>query len=118
MEFLLRNDWIQRLLGIKMKESDGFFPDIFGEIYDDSNKKIDVELEYRAEHYAKHGHAFGGCHLILSFIKYPEVRFVKGVPVWSFYEGHRNDQYLDLCLFENINFDFSNYNPDEISSQY
>jgi hypothetical protein len=32
IEFLLRNDWIQRQLGIKMFGSDGFFHDIIGEM--------------------------------------------------------------------------------------
>jgi hypothetical protein len=45
VEFLLRNDWVQRLVGIKMDNSNGLFPDIKGEIYDGSGDKIYVEAE-------------------------------------------------------------------------
>lgn len=116
IEFLLRNDWIQRRLGIFMPSTNGFFPDIKGEIYDGSGDKIRVEVEYRAENYAHHGHAYAGCDLILSFIKSPEVVFVKGVPVWSFYEGYKNDRWGILCLDSDIKRDFSEYkDPDEMT---
>lgn len=107
IEFLLRNDWIQRQLGVKMDSSDGFFPDIKGEIYDYSGDKIRVEVEYRAENYVKHGHLFRGCDLIISFIRGHNIRFIKGIPVWSFYEGGYSDKYVTLCLNDDMDFDFN-----------
>lgn len=107
IEFLLRNDWIQRQLGIKMGDSNGFFPDIKGEIYGGTGDKISVEVEYSAENYSLHGHAFKGCDLILSFLRRPNVRFIKGIPVWSFYECYGNDKFVSLCLYDDVKFDFS-----------
>lgn len=106
IEFLIRNDWIQRQVGIKMFPSTGFFPDIHGEIYDYSGDKIKVEIEFRAENYILHGHPFGGCDLILSFVRNLNTRIIRGVPVWSFYKGDLKDKFWDLCLPDDINTDF------------
>lgn len=112
IEFLLRNDWVQRRVGIKMESSNGLFPDIVGEIYDEIGGKITVEVEYRAENYIQHGHAFKGCNLVISLIRSEETRFVKGVPVWSFY--YKDGQDLIFCLDDDINYDFDNHAPDTI----
>lgn len=109
IEFLLRNDWMQRRLGIKMNGSNGFFPDIKGEIYDGTGDLIKVEVEYRAENYIAHGHAFRGCDLILSFVKSPDIVFIKGIPVWSFYEAYKNDRWGLFCLNSDMRYDFSNH---------
>lgn len=85
IEFLLRNDWVQRRLGIKM--------------------------EYHAENYRHHGHAFKGCDLIISLIRSEETRFVKGVPVWSFY--YRDEDELIFCLDDDINYDFNKHGEDD-----
>jgi hypothetical protein len=113
MEFLIRNDWIQRLVGIKMSPSNGFFPDLCAEIYDESGEKIRVEAEYRAENYAAHGHSYRGCDLILSFIRKPEVRFIKGIPVWSFYEQINQTYPCELSLYDDIAYDFYNHDKKE-----
>jgi len=111
LEFLLRNDWIQRDLGIRMNSSNGLFPDIKGEIYDDPETKIRVEVEYYAETFGLHKHNPRGCHLILSFIRKPCTRVYKTVPVWSFYK-QINDE-LHFCLYDDIDFDFDKYNPED-----
>lgn len=110
IEFLLRNDWLQRRLGIKMTGSNGLFPDIIGEIYDELGGKIRVEVEYHAENYQRHGHAFKGCDLIISLTRGEEVRFVKGVPVWSFYI--RDGDELVFCLDDDINYNFDTHEAD------
>lgn len=110
IEFLIRNDWVQRRLGIKMTGSNGLFPDIFGEIYDNEGGTIAVEIEYHAESYRIHGHSFKGCDLIISLTRGEEVRFVKGVPVWSFY--YRDGDELVFCLDDDINYDFSKHGED------
>lgn len=109
IEFLLRNDWIQRRVGIRMPSSNGFFPDIKGEIYDGTGDPIKVEVEFWAENYKLHGHEFKGCDLILSFFRSPETRFVKGVPVWSFYECYKNDKWGLFCLDSDIRYNFDEH---------
>lgn len=104
IEFLLRNDWVQRRLGVKMFGSNGMFPDIIGEIYDEEGGKIRVEVEHYAEHYIAHGHAFKGCDLVISLIRCQETRFAKGVPVWSFY--YKDYDELVFCLDDDILYDF------------
>lgn len=118
LEFLLRNDWIQRQLGIKMDGSNGFFPDIKGEIYDGTGDKINVEVEYRAENYITHGHLFRGCDLILSFIRNPNTHIIKGIPVWSFYKAEPNERYIEECLWEDMNFDFDAYSDERIIERF
>lgn len=111
IEFLLRNDWVQRKIGIKMKSSNGLFPDVKGEIYDEEGGPIRVEIEYWAENYKKHRHPFGGCDLIISFFRKPNTRVVGGCPVWSFYTGGLNSRDMKYCLLDDINFNF--YHNDE-----
>lgn len=102
IEFLLRNEWVQRRLGIKMDISNGLFPDIKGEIFDGSGTPIRVEVEYWAENYKAHNHPFGGCNLILSFFRQPNTRVVRGVPVWSFYVGKKSSSIMRFCLNDDI----------------
>lgn len=116
IEFLIRNDWVQRMVGIKMPTTNGLFPDIKGEIYDGSGDRIQVEVEYRAENYVSHGHSYRGCDLILSFLKSPEVRMIKGIPVWSFYEAYKSDKWGVLTLFSDIKYDFADhFDEDELT---
>lgn len=114
IEFLLRNDYIQRKIGIKMDgSSNGLFPDIKGEIYDGSGIKIRVEVEYKAINYVIHKHPYRGCDLILSFIRQVGQRFLKGCPIWSFYvDRGESDRYLEYTLNDDINHDFDK--PDEL----
>lgn len=107
IEFLLRNLWVQKRIGIKFDKSNGLFPDVKGEIFDGSGDKINVEVEYWAENYKSHGHKFGGCDLILSFFRKPQTRIVRGVPVWSFYVGEETSRNFKFSLLDDINFDFS-----------
>jgi hypothetical protein len=122
IEFLVRNDWIQRRMGLRMpKVTNGFFPDLKSLIRatkdDPKEVPINVEVEFWAENYRMHGHAFRGCDLILSFFRTPDTRFVKGVPVWSFYECYRNDKWGMLCLDRDIRYDFSEHiDVDELNA--
>ena len=103
MEFILKNDWVQRMIGIKFKIKPGFFPDLIGEIYDDKGGAITVEIEYQAENYNRHHHLWGGCDLILSFIRNKDTNCVRGVPVWSFYKkGNKGSNKLFYCLDDDI----------------
>lgn len=113
IEFLIRNDWVQKILGIKMSPSNGLFPDIKGEIYDGSGDKIKVEVEYSAHNYILHRHPFGGCDLIISFLRKREVRFIKGIPVWSFYMLPNTGKLCPLCLYSDINTDFDDIQYEE-----
>lgn len=96
IEFLLRNEWVQRKIGIEMKESDGLFPDIQGIIFDEERTPIDVEVEYHAQNYKLHRHPYGKCDLILSFKRKPDERIVSGVPVWSFYKEKHDGLHFTL----------------------
>ncbi len=112
LEFLIRNDWIQRRIGIKASlVVNGLFPDIKGEIYDGIGGKIRVEVEYKAENYSNHKHPWGGCDLILSFIRNSGTRIIRGCPVWSFY--YKKKDTLVYCLEDDIGFNFNEYVPDE-----
>lgn len=113
IEFYLRNDWIQRMLGIKCRTSNGLFPDLKAEIYDHTRQKIRVEAELWAENYTMHDHEFAGCDLILSFFRQPNTKMVRGCPVWSFYKGSKNANTFDLCLFEDINYNFSTHHIED-----
>lgn len=112
LEFLIRNDWVQRMVGIKMFPTNGFFPDIKGFIYDGTDFPIMVEVEYKAENYSRHFHPFGGANLILSYIRYSKSRIIRGCPVWSFYKIE--NKKLIYCLDEDINFNFNEKNNDSI----
>lgn len=122
IEFLVRNDWIQRKLGLRMpRVTNGFFPDLRSFVLADrchpEEIPISVEVELWAENYRMHGHEYRGCDLILSFFRSPETRFVKGVPVWSFYECFRNDKWGLLSLYGDIKYDFSEHiDEDELSN--
>lgn len=107
LEFLLRNDWVQRKIGIKMAESNGLFPDIKGEIYDRYGGLIRIEVEFWAENYKLHKHGYKACDLILSYFRTPEVNFVQGIPVWSFYKGYKEDDIYQFCLNEDISKNFN-----------
>lgn len=109
IEFLLRNEWVQRMTGIKMSGSNGLFPDVKGELFDEFKTKIDVEVEYWAENYKEHGHRFGGCHLILSLFRKPTTRIIRGVPVWSFYTGQKSSRFFKYCLKDDINYNFDSH---------
>jgi len=87
IEFLLRNDWIQRKLGFKLPTtSNGRFPDITAHTYDQYKTKIEVEVEYKAEHFIIHKHNTVYCDLILSFIRSNKNTNISGIPIWSFYK--------------------------------
>lgn len=83
--------------------SNGWFPDVVGEIYDAEGGQIRVEVEYWAENYKSHGHPFGACDLIISFLRTPGTSMVRGVPVWSFYTGKKTSRYFKFCLWDDIN---------------
>lgn len=118
IEFLVRNEWIQRRIGLRMpRVTNGFFPDLKCVILPDSEhpkeEPISVEVEFWAENYSSHGHPFKGCDLIISFFRTPDTVFVKGVPVWSFYECYRNDKWGIFTLDSDIRYDFKNHvDPD------
>lgn len=109
IEFLLRNEWIQRRIGIRMQTSNGLFPDVKGEVFDGTGLPIKVEVEYWAENYKSHGHPFGGCDLILSLFRQPNTKIVRGVPVWSFYVGKKSNTKMKYCLTEDIFGDDNEY---------
>ncbi len=44
--------------------------------------------------------------MILSFLRKEKTRFLKGIPVWSFYIEFLNDKFCDLTLWDDINTDF------------
>lgn len=106
IEFLLRNEWIQRKLGIRMRYSNGLFPDVTGDVFDGTGLPIKVEVEYWAENYKIHGHPFGGCHLIISLFRKPKTRVIKGVPVWSFYVWDKVSRNMRFCLYEDVSYNF------------
>lgn len=112
LEFLIRNEWMQRRLGFSIPPSNGLFPDVRGTIFDKDQIKIRVEVEYRAENYGLHGHPFGKADLVLSFIRRPHKKIIRGCPIWSFYVQTGNGK-LEYCLDRDINFDFLKYNSDE-----
>lgn len=116
IEFLLINEWVQHQVGVKMGSSNGFFPDIKGHIFNDPDTSIRVEVEYRAENYILHGHSFRGCDMILSFVRNPDTRIIKGIPVISFYEARKNDRCGILCLLDDMQYDFDNHvDEDELT---
>lgn len=112
LEFLIRNQWIQRRVGFSIPQSNGLFPDVHGIIFDKDQTKIRVEVEYRAENYGRHGHPFGKADLILSFIRGTKKKIIRGCPVWSFYTQVGGKQ-LQYCLDKDINFDFLKYTPSD-----
>lgn len=112
IEFLLRNEWVQHQVGIKMFDSNGFFPDIKGHIFNDPTTPIKVEVEYRAENYIAHGHSFRGCDMILSFVRNPEIRIIKGIPVVSFYSAYKSDKFGELCLWDDVVYDYDNHDEE------
>lgn len=114
LEFLIRNDWVQKKIGIKIAHSNGLFPDVKGEIYDGTGDRILVEVEFWAENYKRHGHRFGGCDLILSFFRKPDTRIIRGIPVWSFYTGSTKSRMFTFCLMDDILFDFGKNNKKHI----
>lgn len=116
IEFLLRNEWIQHQIGIRMKSSNGLFPDIKGHIFSGNQEPINVEVEYWAENYKQHEHPFAGCDLILSFLRLPKTKVVKGCPVWSFYSGAQKSRVFSYCLRDDIGYDFKD--SSEIESPY
>lgn len=109
IEFFLRNQWVQRMVGVQCNESNGYFPDLKAHIYGDSTTKINVEMEYWAQNYKAHKHPYGGCDLIISFLRLQDTRFIAGVPVWSFYKGKRNGEIFEFCLFDDMNYDFGSH---------
>jgi hypothetical protein len=111
VEFLMRNDWIQRRIGIKINSCNGLFPDLKGEIYDGSGDPIMVEAEYLAHNYQEHKHylSCNKCDLILSFIRKSHVRTITGVPIWSFYKSESNSDELTFCLYDDIAYDFGSH---------
>lgn len=66
-----------------------------------------VELEYDASNFVLHGQKPWVVDLIISFCRRDSVRFVCGVPVWSFYKyGCKADKLLDWTFDTDMRTDF------------
>jgi hypothetical protein len=52
--------------------------------------------------------------LVVSFFRTPESRFVKGVPIWSFYNGYKDDFIFENCLYDDMHYDFANHHKLEM----
>jgi hypothetical protein len=90
---------IQRSLGWQgIVNSQVFYPDVTADL--GNGDHLRVELEFDASNFWRHRHGFGGCDLIVTFLRRPGETMIAGVPVWSFYE--RKNSIAEWTLFTDI----------------
>jgi predicted nucleic acid-binding Zn ribbon protein len=73
------------LFGIRrLVKLDRWFPDCRAEMFDGSY--LDIELEYHAKNFERHGHDSGSCDLIISFVKFRHQDRIAGLPVIAIFD--------------------------------
>lgn len=103
-EFLLKNEWIQRMIGIKFCGSkNGQF--LMSEIFDGSGDRIKVAVLFDAKDFSKYYDTFGQFHLILSLYRLPKNTTLYGTKVWSFYVGSNLSRIYRLCIMDDMGLD-------------